>query len=186
MTVVPVGYSLVTHTIAMPAPSGMRAASCSYGVVNSPDPSDCQALHTSYAELIHKPLGSTECFLSKTTMRDETFAFEANNVVAGENTNTLGTPNVSLVVAKRTGQLGRKNQGRFYPPGVVYEQTFDSSGTMTSGSLEDYQEAFDEWFDNNIALSYGMVILHADETGPTVVTSLVVDRVASTQRRRLR
>lgn len=183
---IPTGYSLVTHFVEMPFPGGTRTSSTSYGVAIPPTDEDAGALHSLYGTLIHNPLANIACALTGTVMRDELTAFEGTTVVYGANTNTLTSPNVSVLVRKRTGLLGRKNQGRMFPPGMSYENTWNSSGQMEIASQEDYDEAFNDWRVAVEGLGGDMVILHTDETTPTPIVNLSTDLTAATQRRRLR
>lgn len=97
--------------------------------------------------------------------------------------------NVALLVQKRSGYGGRRNRGRMYFPGVT-EAAVDNVGVIAPGTLAAYQALADDWLETFGFANPGvgnMVILHSTEPAtPTVVTSLRVEPMVATQRRRLR
>ncbi len=99
--------------------------------------------------------------------------------------------NSSTLVHKRSGVGGRRNRGRlnFVPPS---ENSVANNGRIDAASVTGYQQRFSNWLlgIQSLVGAADMVILHSTGISvtppPTVVTSLVVDPVISTQRRRLR
>jgi hypothetical protein len=108
--------------------------------------------------------------------------------------------NTAILVKKVTGVGGRRNRGRCYFPWMLNEGTVDEIGNIDPSWVSDTQAKMDDWLD---ALaggdSNGMVIanrtydlpwndprrvLVSVEMGP-VVTALVVESIAATQRRRM-
>lgn len=126
----------------------------------------------------------------------EEVAVKAENRVSGTILDTLPQNNAFLV-HKRTGKSGRRNRGRLYLPGVE-ETAVDDRGVLTGAFLGTYQGWLTTWlarFGAGALLEFGMCILHTypeggstagSEMDPTRVTSLVLDPVIATQRRRLR
>jgi hypothetical protein len=118
------------------------------------------------------------------------------------------TPNVAVLVHKRTSLGGRRNRGRLYLPWFLAEDGVDQVGTITPGSLAAIQTAMNDFL--NLLETGGligpMVVLHdstryvttrpspgvvvrtRSETTtppPTPVVALQVDGRIATQRRRL-
>jgi hypothetical protein len=122
-----------------------------------------------------------------------------------EGTLTYGSPgtasklpsNVSLLVRKITDRGGRRGRGRMYVPWLLNESDVNDVGVIDGTYRSSLQVSFDNWLD---LLSSGppgsstpMQILHSTDPdqstlpgSPNTVTSLVVDQLVATQRRRLR
>jgi hypothetical protein len=99
---------------------------------------------------------------------------------------------VALLLQKRTGLSGRRNRGRMYLPGIN-EAVVDSRGQVLAASIASLNASLATWlgkFGTIMADFDNMVILHSlgisGAPPPTVVTQMLVDPVAATQRRRLR
>lgn len=121
--------------------------------------------------------------------------------VLGTNTDTgsegaaMLPPNVALLVKKLSSTGGRRGRGRLYIPWVTQEAAVDDVGVLDGGSLSARQDAAEDWLVDLQAGTTGtystpMVILHdssgaGPEPAPSVVTSLLVDPMVATQRRRL-
>jgi hypothetical protein len=98
-------------------------------------------------------------------------------------------PNVAILVHKRTARGGRRGRGRMFLPWFGSEGDHDETGSINSTALGQYQTAVDAFKSNLLSLVGPMVVLHGPgETTPgppDLVTALEVDRLVSTQRRRL-
>jgi hypothetical protein len=101
------------------------------------------------------------------------------------------SPAVSFIVKKVTASGGRRNRGRLFVPGVS-EASVDGSGVVLPATLALMQT---DWNDALTALATAnidMCIAHRYEAGapvmlsPEPVTSLVVEGLVATQRRRQR
>lgn len=106
------------------------------------------------------------------------------------------TQNVAYLVHKNSALGGRRHKGRMFVPGVL-EGTVDTVGVVADATLTNWQTQLNSFFTNldntgpdpeNVE---NMVILHSTSElsatpPPTVVTSLSIDRLVATQRRRLR
>jgi len=100
--------------------------------------------------------------------------------------------NCAVLVRKRTGLGGRRGRGRFYIPWGVAESGVDDAGMIDVTDHGSYN-TLAALFHTNLELgppALPMVLLHdssgiGTEPSPTVVTSLDVDRMIATQRRRL-
>lgn len=103
--------------------------------------------------------------------------------------------NTALLVKKNSAVGGRANRGRFYWPGLIAETDISEVGIIGGASVAAIQTDFDAFLDalgdldDGDELGIEMVILHDSESPavtPTPVTSLTVDALAATQRRRMR
>jgi hypothetical protein len=111
--------------------------------------------------------------------------------IPGTGTSAHLPQNSSTLIHKRSGAGGRRNRGRlnFIPPA---EASVSANGAIDPASVSGFQTRFSSWLQQIQALTAvaDMVILHSvgisTAPPPTVVTSLVVDPVISTQRKRLR
>lgn len=115
------------------------------------------------------------------------------NVVGGLAAEAL-PQNCAMLVRKRTDASGRRGRGRMYWPGV-HEAQVSPTGVLTEGYLADQQLAATGFYNR---LTDGVdqaptppVVLHRSEgigvePLPTPITTLIVDSVIATQRRRLR
>lgn len=108
----------------------------------------------------------------------------------GPNATARAPQNCALLVQKRSALGGRANRGRMFVPGVLPEGNVNDQGMITAGTLASMQAAFDGLLsDISGAMTGavdGMVVLHESALDPTPVTSLVVQPLIATQRRRLR
>lgn len=101
--------------------------------------------------------------------------------------------NCAALVHKQTAVGGRRARGRFFLPGILDEGSVDNVGVIAGAHLLQLQNAADAMFAELVEepLPYPMFVLHnsvgvSPLIDPTEVSSLRVDNVVSTQRRRLR
>lgn len=184
--VIPNGFSQVVLDFTIPAPNGDKVCSTTFGVSQIPTAQVLESICDIYEETVWVPAGTTRGRFVGGSIRDSLSTFENVRSVPGGGSGAMYPPNVSLLVKKVTNGAGRKNRGRMYPPGLVYEATYDDQGVMSPTNLGEYQDFFDDLVAGLDTLGAGMVVLHSDETAPTGVVSLAVQAVAATQRRRLR
>jgi hypothetical protein len=116
-----------------------------------------------------------------------------NIVGTGALTGTLPV-NSAHLISKRTGQGGRRNQGRFYFPGVA-EGGVNDLGILDGAQVSALNTVFASFLNvlDGHATFEGMWILHNFAPGaggpllpPTRVTALITQPLIATQRRRLR
>lgn len=184
--VIPTGFSQVTLDFQIPAPGGTKIASTTFGVGTLPSAALLDGILDSYNTTVWQVVGSTQCTMVGGTIRDALFTYEAPYSEPGSVATALAPPNVSVLVKKVTVGAGRKNRGRLYPPGIAYDNTFNDGGEMTITDAGEYTAAFENFREAMQEEPGGMVILHNDETAPTPIVALQAERVAATQRRRLR
>lgn len=101
-------------------------------------------------------------------------------------------PNVSMVIRKNTDRAGRQFRGRLaYPAGFLDETTIDADGNFGSGVRTAWQGIVNATMSALSAATFNMALIHGpDKLGvtplPTLVTTVEVQQLVGTQRRRLR
>lgn len=114
----------------------------------------------------------------------------------GDLTTEMLPQNCALLIDKNTTLGGRRNQGRMFMPGVCVEGSVSNVGVLTPAVVTAWQTRADDFIvdlASNVPSGGdppGMFILHSSGISaippPTEVTSLTVQSVISTQRRRMR
>ncbi len=104
-------------------------------------------------------------------------------------------PNCAMLVHKLTARGGRRGRGRMFLPWCTTEAEVDEAGIITPTNVNQVQTAMNAFRSALSSAGNPMVILHEPSQpgvghpstpgAPNVVTSLVVDPLISTQRRRL-
>lgn len=98
-------------------------------------------------------------------------------------------PNVAVLVHKRTARGGRRGRGRIFLPWCVHESNIDAAGILNTDGITFTQTAMNAMLTGLADEGNAMVLLHS--TGattpgdPNEVTSLVVQNLVASQRRRL-
>lgn len=108
--------------------------------------------------------------------------------VAGSASGAAGPPNFSLLVKKVTGDGGRAGRGRWFIPGLPEGQV-DEGGFILQATLDDYQDRLDAFLNDLIGQDLPPVVLHGAGSplvSPSEITSLEVQPLGATQRRRMR
>jgi hypothetical protein len=187
--IIPLGKQQVTHVFG--GTSLPRGAAVTFGADvlggQTPDES-AEFFHDTFGDLVMPQLQSGVTLLETRAKYgpQATGPFGLfTDPRAGGQAGDSAPPNVAYLVEKRTALGGRSGRGRMYLPGVN-EGRVNDNGTIVSASRTAIQTAIDAWF---TALDNGgvaMYILHNASSDATIVTSLDVDPVAATQRRRLR
>lgn len=187
--VIPAQHAQIAHHFggdALP-----RGATVTYGVgfIGIPTPNSiAETCHALFA-LHFLPLMGSSVNMPETIARlgpspdgpSGSFA----NPVSGGNSNNHVTPQVSVLIRKRTSSGGRRHRGRFYLPGLI-ESGVDPGGLLSGDTPAAFQDGADDFLAALATAALPMVILHFDATDPTTVISLDVDARVATQRRRLR
>lgn len=160
----------ITYGIASPVASGLAETLRGIFVTAWTAP-----VHTSYS-------------ISTCRVRDESSYDEYTANTPGAFTGTALPQNVACLIEKLSLAVGRRNRGRIYMPGVLGASgNVDANGSIQSSRLSQLQTVCTTWLGALTSASHHMVILHSSGTPtPTSVSSLSVDPVVATQRRRLR
>lgn len=103
----------------------------------------------------------------------------------GTSPGVTGYAGASTLARKNTASGGRRGRGRMYLPGIA-EAEIDPGGALGGGFRTSVQTACTALLAAQIADAIPMVLLHSDATTPTAVTSITVDAIVATQRRRQR
>lgn len=98
--------------------------------------------------------------------------------------------NTALLMRKNTDRVGRPGRGRMFMPWSLAENVVDEVGALTNAAIDDSNTRGATLLTGLNTRDMVMVILHDENvpgtTTPSLVTSLVADPVAGTQRRRMR
>lgn len=108
---------------------------------------------------------------------------------AGTRTGVMNPPNVAILVSKRTSSGGRRGRGRLFLPWALLAGEADDVGVITGGVVTATQTAFTNFLAALATDLHEMVLLHntgiSATPSPTPVTTLRVETLVATQRRRL-
>lgn len=201
---IPPHYAHVLHSFRLEGDPDPFAITYGVEVSDPPVAADVNglagALHVAFYENVI-PQMSSQIILQATEIRYQGDALPAPPAIgvftedhAGGNTGAtvIAPQNVAFLVHKRTALAGRHGRGRLFLPGVP-EGSVDNVGNVLAGTLTGFNAALATWR-TDIAADVnfvGMVVLHDDASisptpAPTLVTSISMDPVVATQRRRLR
>jgi hypothetical protein len=107
-----------------------------------------------------------------------------STAVPSTNSSNAASPQVAMLIQKRTGLAGRNRRGRMFIPGAINP---GQDGLFTAAEFAAHQTAADVFFNALIANDVPMWLLHVSEADPpNEVTALVVQQLTATQRRRIR
>jgi hypothetical protein len=97
------------------------------------------------------------------------------------------SPQVALLIEKRSAVGGRKNRGRMYIPGIP-EAGVSPAGNLETGYAAAVTSDVADLFGDLVTVDGvdNLVIFHGTSLTPTHISSLTLDPQVATQRRRLR
>lgn len=116
-------------------------------------------------------------------------ALQEYTASVGENGTQSGlgdSPQLSALVQKRTGLVGRRNRGRMYWPHVLEDGDVNYAGQVAGAKVTALQTVATELESAFAAFDAQLMLFHNDVSDATPVTSLVVQAQVATQRRRNR
>ncbi len=197
--IIPAGHGQVIHQLSLandPEPMAVTFGVKFDGQAPTNAQTTVEDLHTIFASTLFSIPHSSYRF-EQTEMRfvvaelgEPQVVVEVNPIQATGSANPL-PQNCAALFHKRSNVTGRRNRGRLYLPGLS-EGAVDPAGRLNSGEVTAYGGLANDWL-NAVRLTESiadMVILHSDgissAPAPTVVSSITVDPVIATQRRRLR
>lgn len=194
----------------MPTPLGYSDVSCWVTIATSTRPSAFtfgvssgeQTAAETHADVvaslqvasgIRTKLANTAAFsrvrVSTGTDDDEDVVFDGAMNQPGSSIVETTPPNVALLVHKRTARGGRRGRGRLFMPWFLNEAKVTSSGMVDPAEQVALQTPFNLWLADLASRGIPMVLLHqggdTPPGPPNLVTSLAIDPMISTQRRRL-
>lgn len=130
------------------------------------------------------------------TASGENLQIEGTDTFGSSGTASKVPSNVALLVKKATNRGGRRGRGRMYVPWIVDEAQCDDVGQLAGAYRTSLQAAFTNFLTDLAAAAptgpnAPMYLLHSSggsttPGAPNEVTSLTVDSLVATQRRRLR
>ena len=193
MTVIPAGAAQANFLFTgAAAPTG---AECTLGIDLPGSPPGVETvaeiLYTAWADLF-LPLQSDQIVLAGVLVKYGPSDTGPSALFTGSSQGTITddgiSPNVAYLVQKNTALGGRAGRGRMYVPGGIDEEV-GVSGGLDAGVVSDWNTALETFIDNLTFVSLPPVLLHgvgSPISTPTVITSMVMQGTAATQRRRLR
>lgn len=201
-TVIPLDYAHVVESFAFSTDAEPMVVTYGVGVDPAALPANATALATTLGGLFDThimPLVSSDVTHIGTEVTWQSIAppappdvgYDPSGVV-GSAAGALMPQNNAFLVHKRTGLGGRGGRGRFYIPGVQ-EGNVGTTGVVAGATVAAWNTNLAAWRTavNGAAGVLNMVLLHSSPgayaaTVPYDITSLSMDTVIATQRRRLR
>lgn len=212
MTLPSSAYSRVTHIMTGDQlPRGAAVTYCLFHNGGAIDDAFANAVHDAFVDNL-TPVISDGVSIVETRLKqgpDDTGPTVVHaEVDNGALTGAAASPNVSFLVHKRTALGGRRGRGRLYLPGVL-EADVDEGGNVAAARHTAVQDAVIAWRDDINAIVFltgpvDMMLEHEPPTewilvdgqprrsptgtapDPSFVTSVSLDTMVATQRRRLR
>lgn len=182
--VIPAGYSRVSVNFSGISTLG-SAPSFGFGVDSNPDVGMLTDL-VGWLQDSLLPITWAGTSVTSMTMRNDFQTYDQVVDLPGNVGGNFQSPNVAALVKLSTGLTGRANRGRMYLPYVIEDNEIDSAGVLGTLALSKCQQAIDELLALLATTDNSLVILHSVEGVPSPVLAAAVQRVAATQRRRLR
>lgn len=109
----------------------------------------------------------------------------STGTVSGTQSGGAGAVAVAALLTKNTAIGGRHGKGRMYQPGCS-EAIVDPGGVLQAAHVTALNTKWNAILAAMATADMEMVLLHADATTPTPVTSITAQSVVATQRRRQR
>lgn len=196
--VIPPGYAHVSTRFALD--NYPRQAVCTWGIkLNGTTLDPDELAWEQYSAFVNAWGGFYDNNVTFTGVRtvvgqdgaEPTIGFHEGDTKGAGGNRESTSPAIAVLIDKRTGQGGRRNRGRMFLPWAATESWVSESGVISSAGMNVLREAAGSFFDNvkgDGTFAYGsdgMYVLHGPFHGePTLVTSLSVSNIVSTQRRR--
>lgn len=188
-TVVPVGFADLAFRHVLSGRGDEMICTLGVDIIGTPSDTDWEDLAGFwYDNMVDAQMHSAITFLGMDVRLDTGSIGTFGTPGPGGGAAAIMPPNNSLLVRKRSASGGPKNRGRFYLPSVP-EGSVDQSGvieTVFYGGTAVNIAAFEVAMTTHAVVNE-IVILHSDPLDtPTVITSLFLDPIIATQRKRLR
>lgn len=202
MTIIPPGYA--DCSLELRHTTMARSAFITFGVMCSGVPADQVAQEalepwflpgSSMNSLLDNGVVVVGCTARVGQDGGEALVAYAESGAAGGASSSTVPANCAALIHKRTARGGRRGRGRVFVPWVLAESSVEESGLVATALKNQVQTAAGVWLTNLSNNSVPMYLLHSSSAPgtdnptppgtPNAVTSLVVDSVIGSQRRRL-
>ncbi len=203
MVTIPINYAAVIHSLKYTGDNEAMAITYGVGIDTATPPVDAAAAAGELGQFFATrllPLLPPAVQLTSTEVKWQTVAPPADPVIGASTLGAAGggnggvnllPQNCAWLIHKRTAFAGRRGRGRLYLPGPA-EGEVDNLGQVGIATQNSWNGALSSWrTDISGSASFlGMCILHGPGVSavpaPYFVSSLSLDPVIATQRRRLR
>lgn len=189
--IIPVDYAQVNLQWTWTASAQKAEVAFGVQLVDPSDTPEDVANHVQNAYTVNTMASLQVAKLSLTNIHvkfgpnDVGAAFDLPSSIVGTAAGEGLAPNSALLITKNTAFGGRKGRGRMYWPGIQ-DGTIDDYGLVTVASFASYQTKFTAFLSSLVGSNIPMVVLHGTNPPlPYLVTSLAVQHLMGTQRRRL-
>jgi hypothetical protein len=194
---IPVGYCLGVITHSQPFGNQTQLITIGFGAPSAvTDPNEiAELLYTAYtgATSLWQPskvADSSRLVGTKIYWQDEPDLKLGEYLLSSDGTRSAQppSPQVCAIVKKRTAGVGRRYRGRFYlPASFLSASTVGPSGIIDTTPLNDLNARAEVFRGNMVTQDMAPVLLHTESPfTPTPITSMPVENMIGTQRRRLR
>lgn len=188
---IPAGYAQVN--VFWTSPNLPRGAQTVYGIFNDIDGTAEEVgdlVATAWAASLSVadfPINVTlDAYLVKLGPNSTGQSALRDTIITGSNAAVADIPQSSVLVTKNTAVGGRKGKGRMYLP-FGAGTLIDVGGGLNSTFVSNLQGDMNDLRAAHAAAAIPMVLLHNDPGDtPNLITSLTVQSLSATQRRRLR
>ena len=190
----PAGYGVCTVIVAVSGRTKPFTTSFGYNLPAGAEVDNTAALNscliTADHPFDHTNMATPYTYLGISTRQQgdvDQFGFDLPQSITGTQSILPPSSNCSILVKKTSGLVGKKNRGRMYvPPFNITEADIDPKGIITPAERDAMQFFYDNMLGDLAGADLPMVILHHEAGTPTPVTSLLVEGLLATQRRRMR
>lgn len=191
MSVIPDGFGEATLNLDFVfGPSNPMAIVFGYDFLGSPGPSaHASSIRGFFETVMGNTIGLTNNLLlvSVTTLENPGgVSGVSSSGFVGNDTSAAMPPQVAVLIRKTSNTGGRRGRGRMYVPGLAQSASLEG-GYLVAATQANWQQRFDTFLSSLAAADLPMVILHNDIAFiPSGVTTLSVQNILATQRRRIR
>lgn len=181
---VPPGYSNVSFIFDAQSTLGSRPV-WSIGI-SAPPTEDYLDGFEAWYDSDYRPLMDSNTVLNRIEMRNEVAVLVRPMNSGGSLASSGSAPQVTALVQKVTGLVGRQNRGRMNWVGVVPEASVSEDGSLEPGLITSLQGTADTLMALATSTGDELTLFHNGSSDPTIITSLAVSRQSATIRRRNR
>lgn len=194
-TVIPVGYGEAMFMFQLSTLPRQLTFTIGYHSTPSPDPDADATAIVGWFGAAGRPFEASNMGAAWTWTGVQCRVQTEPGLLIGENiVNRVGTAtfsavpvNTAMLVRKRTALGGRRNSGRLFVPLMNFDEVNVSNiGVISTTVLGPQQTRWTAAMTAFLASALEPVVLHSQAGLPTPITSLVIQQVCATQRKRMR